>query len=62
MRAWRLALILALAHAPDLTLVAAPGITGFADLKGKIIAVDGARSGYALLLRKLLAIIDAQGW
>lgn len=41
-------------HAPDLSLVAAPGIGTFADLKGKVIAVDGARTGYALLLRKLL--------
>ena len=43
------------ALAPELTLVAAPQIKSFADLKGKVIAVDGARTGYALLLRKLLA-------
>lgn len=42
-------------HAPDLSLVVAPGIKSFADLKGRIVAVDGARTGYALLLRKLLA-------
>lgn len=43
------------AHAPVQQLVAAPDIGSFADLGGKVIAVDGARSGYALLLRKLLA-------
>jgi ABC-type nitrate/sulfonate/bicarbonate transport system substrate-binding protein len=42
-------------HAPDLSLVVAPGIKTFAELKGRDIAVDGARTGYALLLRKLLA-------
>ncbi len=42
-------------HAPELSLVAAPGIVSFADLRGKTIAVDGARTGYALLLRRLLA-------
>lgn len=48
-------IFMAQAHAPELTLVAAPGIHSFADLKGKEIAVDGARTGYSLLLRKLLA-------
>jgi ABC-type nitrate/sulfonate/bicarbonate transport system substrate-binding protein len=48
-------IFMAQALAPELTLVAAPGIKGFADLKGRDIAVDGARTGYALLLRKLLA-------
>lgn len=48
-------MFMALAHAPDLTLVAGPGIRSFSDLRGKTIAVDGAGSGYALLLRKLLA-------
>ena len=43
------------ARAPELTLVAAPEVTSFAHLKHRSIAVDGARSGYALLLRKLLA-------
>jgi ABC-type nitrate/sulfonate/bicarbonate transport system substrate-binding protein len=43
------------AHAPQLSLVVAPGINSFADLKDRDIAVDGARTGYALLLRKLLA-------
>ncbi len=47
-------IFMAQGHAPDLSLVAAPGIGTFADLKGKVIAVDGARTGYALLLRKLL--------
>ena len=46
---------MAQALAPELTLVAAPGIKTFADLSGREIAVDGARTGYALLLRKLLA-------
>lgn len=48
-------IFMALGHAPDLSVVVAPGIGGFADLKGATIAVDGARTGYALLLRKLLA-------
>jgi len=48
-------IFMALAHAPELSLVVAPGIRSFADLEGRDIAVDGARSGYALLLRKLLA-------
>ncbi len=48
-------IFMALGHAPDLSLVAAPEIRGFEDLRGRDIAVDGARSGYALLLRKLLA-------
>jgi ABC-type nitrate/sulfonate/bicarbonate transport system substrate-binding protein len=48
-------IFMAQALAPELTLVAASGIETFADLKGRDIAVDGARTGYALLLRKLLA-------
>jgi ABC-type nitrate/sulfonate/bicarbonate transport system substrate-binding protein len=48
-------MFMALAHAPDLTLVVGPGIRSFSDLRGKTIAVDGAGSGYALLLRRLLA-------
>ncbi len=48
-------IFMAQALAPELTLVAAPEIKTFADLKGRDIAVDGARTGYALLLRKLLA-------
>ena len=51
-------IFMAQADAPDLSLVARPGITEFAGLKGHPVAVDGARSGYALLLRRLLA---AQG-
>jgi len=41
-------------HAPDLTLVGAPDICTIADLRRRSIAVDGARTGYALLLRRLL--------
>ena len=41
-------------HAPELTLVAAPEIRAIGDLRGRTIAVDGARTGYALLLRRLL--------
>ena len=48
-------IFMAQALAPELTLVAARGVKSFSDLKGKAIAVDGARTGYALLLRKLLA-------
>ena len=48
-------IFMAQALAPELTLVAAPGVKSFSDLRGKAIAVDGARTGYALLLRKLLA-------
>lgn len=48
-------IFMAQALAPELTLIAAPAIKSFADLRGKDIAVDGARTGYALLLRKLLA-------
>jgi ABC-type nitrate/sulfonate/bicarbonate transport system substrate-binding protein len=42
-------------HAPDLTLVGAPDIRDLKDLGGRTVAVDGARTGYALLLRRLLA-------
>lgn len=48
-------IFMAIAPQPELNLVVAPDIRSFADLKGKVVAVDGARSGYALLLRKLLA-------
>jgi ABC-type nitrate/sulfonate/bicarbonate transport system substrate-binding protein len=44
-----------MAHAPGLTLVGAPDVPNVAGLKGRVIAVDGATTGYALLLRKLLA-------
>lgn len=47
-------IFMAQAHAPDLSLVVAPGVTTLAGLAGRVIAVDGARTGYALLLRKLL--------
>jgi NitT/TauT family transport system substrate-binding protein len=42
------------AHAADISLIAARGVHSLSDLKGKTIAVDGARSGYALLLRRML--------
>ena len=48
-------IFMAHAHAPELSLVVAPGVISLEDLKSKVLAVDGARSGYALLLRKLLA-------
>jgi len=50
-----LCIVMAQGHAPELSLVAAPGIKTFVDLKDKDIAVDGSNSGYALVLRKLLA-------
>lgn len=48
-------IFMAHAHAPELSLVAAPEVRSLRDLRGKTLAVDGARSGYALLLRRLLA-------
>jgi ABC-type nitrate/sulfonate/bicarbonate transport system substrate-binding protein len=48
-------IFMANAPQPDLSLVVAPGIRGFDDLRGRTVAVDGARSGYALLQTKLLA-------
>ena len=49
-------LFIFMAHgrAPDLSLVAAPGTRTIGELRGRTIAVDGARTGYALLLRRLL--------
>jgi ABC-type nitrate/sulfonate/bicarbonate transport system substrate-binding protein len=46
---------MAQAHAPELTLVGAPDVANIEGLKGRTVAVDGTRTGYALLLRKLLA-------
>jgi ABC-type nitrate/sulfonate/bicarbonate transport system substrate-binding protein len=46
---------MAFAHAPELSLVVAPQIGSFEDLRSGTIVVDGTRTGYALLLRKLLA-------
>ncbi len=40
-------------HAPELSLMVSPDINGVADLKGKTIVVDDARTGYSLLLKKL---------
>jgi ABC-type nitrate/sulfonate/bicarbonate transport system substrate-binding protein len=48
-------IFMASAPQPDLSLVVAPGIREFADLKGRTVAVDGARTGYALLQGRLLA-------
>ena len=50
-----LCIVMAQGHAPELSLVAAPGVQSFEDLRGKDIAVDGSNSGYALVLRRLLA-------
>jgi len=50
-----LCIVMAQGHAPELSLVVASGIKSFADLRGRDIAVDGANSGYALVLRRLLA-------
>ena len=41
-------------RAPDLSLMAARETRGIDELRGRTIAVDGARTGYALLLRRLL--------
>ena len=49
-----LCIVMAQGHAPELSLVVAPGIKTLKDLRGRDIAVDGANTGYALLLRKLL--------
>jgi ABC-type nitrate/sulfonate/bicarbonate transport system substrate-binding protein len=48
-------IFMANAPQPDLNLVVAPGIRTFDDLRGRGVAVDGARSGYALLQNRLLA-------
>lgn len=50
-----LCIVMAQGHAPELSLVVAPGIRTLKDLRGRDIAVDGANTGYAPLLRKLLA-------
>lgn len=54
-----LCVLAAQTHAPDVALLAAPDIRDIAQLKGHRIAVDGARSGYALLL---VSWLSAQGW
>ena len=48
-----LCIFMAQSHAPELTLTAAPDIHAITALRGKTIVVDGARTGYSLLLRKL---------
>lgn len=50
-----LVIVMAQGHAPELSLVTAPDVKSFEDLRGKDIAVDGSNSGYALVLRRLLA-------
>jgi len=50
-----LCIVMAQGHAPELSLVVAQEIKTLKDLRGRDIAVDGANTGYALLLRKLLA-------
>lgn len=50
-----LCIVMAQGHAPELSLVVAPEIKTLKNLRGRDIAVDGANTGYALLLRKLLA-------
>jgi ABC-type nitrate/sulfonate/bicarbonate transport system substrate-binding protein len=42
-------------HAPELSLIVSRDINRIADLKGKAIVVDDARTGYSLLLRQLFA-------
>lgn len=42
-------------HAPELSLIVSSDIQSIADLKGKKIVVDDARTGYSLLLRQLFA-------
>jgi ABC-type nitrate/sulfonate/bicarbonate transport system substrate-binding protein len=49
-----LCIVAAQAHAADVALVADPEITDLDQLIGKPIGVDGARTGYALLLSRLL--------
>ncbi len=50
-----LCIFMAQAHAPELTLVGASDVATIEGLKGRAVAVDGPRTGYSLLLRKLLA-------
>ncbi|HWP34731.1 MAG TPA: ABC transporter substrate-binding protein [Thermodesulfobacteriota bacterium] len=40
---------------PVFSLVVAPAVRSFDDLRGRTLAVDGARTGYALLLKRILA-------
>ena len=41
-------------HAPDVPLMAAPDLQDLDALRGRPVGVDGATTGYALLLRRLL--------
>jgi ABC-type nitrate/sulfonate/bicarbonate transport system substrate-binding protein len=50
-----LCVLAAQSHAPNVALVASAMIRSLTELKGHRIAVDGARSGYALLLVQLLS-------
>ncbi|KAH8075850.1 hypothetical protein BXZ70DRAFT_711752 [Cristinia sonorae] len=45
---------------PELVLAAVPGINNVLDLKGKALMVDAATSGYAFVLRKILALHGLQ--
>ena len=49
-----MAILAAQTHAPDVALVSQPQLRQIGELRGQRVAVDGARSGYALLLRQLL--------
>jgi len=42
-------------HAPELSLIVSKDINRVADLRGRNIVVDDARTGYSLLLKKLFA-------
>lgn len=42
------------AVAADISLIVVDAVRSLGDLRGRTIAVDGARSGYALLLRRML--------
>ncbi len=49
-----LVIVMAL-NLPAYSIVTSPTIASFQDLRGKALAVDAARTGYALLLKKILA-------
>ena len=41
---------------PELAVASIPSITSVADLRGKVLMVDAATSGYAFVLRKVLSL------